>query len=145
MGITQFSRVKMHYTLKLDNGEILETTENDEPLEFIYGVGEIIPGLERELEGMNPGEEKHIVVPPEEAYGPRNPNAVITVPREEFPVEGELEEGMIFRLRREDGMVMSVTIAGVSENDVTLDLNHPLAGKTLHFDVKIEEVEEPEA
>ncbi len=144
MGISQFSRVKMHYTLKLDDGEILETTENGEPLEFIFGIGEIIPGLERELEGMNPGDEKHIVVPPEEAYGPRNPNAVITVPREEFPVEGELEEGMIFRLRREDGMIMSVTIAKVSEDEVVLDLNHPLAGKTLYFDVKIESVEEAE-
>jgi len=144
MGISQFSRVKMHYTLKLDDGEILETTENGEPLEFIFGIGEIIPGLERELEGMNPGDEKHIVVPPEEAYGPRNPNAVIAVPREEFPVEGELEEGMIFRLRREDGMIMSVTIAKVSEDEVVLDLNHPLAGKTLYFDVRIESVEEPE-
>jgi len=144
MGISQFSRVKMHYTLKLDDGEILETTENGEPLEFIFGIGEIIPGLERELEGMNPGDEKHIVVPPEEAYGPRNPNAVIAVPREEFPVEGELEEGMIFRLRREDGMIMSVTIAKVSEDEVVLDLNHPLAGKTLYFDVKIESVEEAE-
>lgn len=140
MEISSLCRVRMHYTLSLDSGEILETTKTGEPLEFIYGANEIIPGLERELAGMKEGDEKHIVVNPEDAYGLRNPDAIIQIPLEEFPVKENLEPGMIFRLNREDGTVIYATVMEIAGNDIMLDLNHPLAGETLHFDVIIDKI-----
>ena len=144
MVISQLCRVKLHYTVSLGSGEVLESTNEAEPLEFVFGNGEIISGLERGLEGMAAGEEKHIVVPPEEAYGVHNPEAVVSVPREEFQTGGELEPGMLFRLRREDGMVMHVKVISANDDEVSLDLNHPLAGEELHFDVKVEDVATPD-
>ncbi len=133
-------QVKMHYTLKLDNGEVLETTQDGEPVEFEFGAGSIIPGLEKELEGMAQGDEKHVVVEPDDGYGPRNPEALVKVSREEFPAEGPLEPGMMFQMNREDGVTMHVTVVGEEGGEVTLDLNHPLAGEKLHFDIKIAEI-----
>lgn len=140
MVIAKASRVKMHYSLKLEDGEVLDSTADGQPFEFEFGAGQIIPGLENELEGMDEGEEKQIVVSPEDGYGERNPEAVICVSREEFPVEEPLEAGMMFTLKREDGTIMQVTVADLTEKDVTLDFNHPLAGETLYFDVKIEKI-----
>ncbi|HUT52347.1 MAG TPA: peptidylprolyl isomerase [bacterium] len=135
--------VKMHYTLKLDDGEVLESSFDGDPIEFEFGSGRIIPGLEKALEGMTDGEEKHVVVACEDAYGPRNPDAVGAVPRGEFPEGEPLEPGMIFSLQRHDGMTMEAMVVEINDDDVTLDLNHPLAGETLHFDVKVEKVSEP--
>ena len=143
MEIGPLTQVKMHYTLTLANGEILESTAEGEPVEFIFGTGKIIPGLEKELEGMGIGEEKHIEVSPEEAYGERNPEAIVDIPKEEFPAQGPVEAGMMFKLQREDGMIMHVTVVESGEENLKLDLNHPLAGETLHFDVKIEGVSPP--
>jgi len=138
MNIAQFCRVKMFYRLSLDNGEVIEDVMEGEPMEFVFGVGEILPGLERELLGMAENEEKHIDLKPEDAYGIWNPNAVIRIPRQEFPPgEEKIEEGTIFRIRREDGMMMYATVASANEQEITLDLNHPLAGEILHFDVRI--------
>jgi FKBP-type peptidyl-prolyl cis-trans isomerase 2 len=135
--------VKMHYTLKLDDGEVLESSFDGDPIEFQYGQGQVIPGLEQALKGMTDGQEKHVVVPCQDAYGPRNPDAVGAVPRVEFPEGEPIEPGMIFSLQRHDGMTMEALVVEVGDNEVTLDLNHPLAGETLHFDIKVEKVSEP--
>jgi len=138
-------RVKMHYALNLDSGEMLESTFDGEPLEFTFGVGEIIPGLERELEGMADKQKKHIEVNVKDAYGERDPDAMVRLPRKEFAQVEGLAPGLVFRLRREDGMMMFATVMELSEEEVVMDLNHPLAGKTLFFDVEILEVAVPEA
>jgi len=144
MEIGQDSRVKMHYTLKLSDGTVLESSFDGDPIEFEYGKGQIIPGLESALEGMSAGEEKHVEIGPDDAYGQRDPEAVASVPKDEFPAQGPIEAGMIFRLVREDGMVSHVRVAEVMDDEIKLDFNHPLAGETLHFDVKVEDVEAPE-
>jgi FKBP-type peptidyl-prolyl cis-trans isomerase 2 len=143
MAIEEQSRVKIHYKLSLESGEVLEDTSGQEPLEFVFGAGQIIPRLEQELSGMEKGEQKKVTLEAEDAYGERDPKALVTIPREEFPAEGPIEPGMMFRLNREDGMVMHVTVAELSDNDVTLDLNHPLAGEKLHFELTLEEVSPP--
>lgn len=142
MEINGVCRVKMHYTLKLSSGEVVQTSFDGDALEFEYGRGEIIPGLESHLEGMNEGEEKSVVVSAADAYGDRDPKAVVTVPRSEFPAEGPLEAGMMFQLMAPNGQVMHAQLVEASESEVTLDLNHPLAGEDLHFEVKIESVGE---
>ncbi len=144
MNIGQHCRVKVFYRLSLGDGEMIEDAMQGEPMEFVFGSGEILPGLERALEGMSENEEKHVELPPEEAYGVWNPQAVLKVPRSEFPpAEEKIEEGMVFRISREDGVVMYATVTGADEAEVTLDLNHPLAGETLHFDIKIAGLEGP--
>ncbi len=136
-------KVEMHYSLSLDDGEELENTQEEGPIEFTCGEGKIIPGLEKELQGLAEGDEKLVVVPPEDAYGDYNPEALTTVPREEFPPEEKVEPGMTFVARREDGMIMHITVLEAGETEVKLDLNHPLAGKTLHFNVKILKITPP--
>jgi FKBP-type peptidyl-prolyl cis-trans isomerase 2 len=140
MVIEKASRVRMHYTLKLEDGEVVESTIGGDPLEFEFGAGEIMPGLENEMQEMVQGEEKQIVISPGQGFGERNPDAVISVSREDFPQETPLEEGMMFKLRRDDGTILHATVADLGEEDMILDFNHPLAGMTLYFDIRIEEI-----
>lgn len=142
MIINPACRVTMHYTLKLDDGEVLESSLEGDPIEFDLGSGQLIPGLEAALVGMSEGEEKHVVVACQDAYGPRNPAMVGQIPRDQFPPGEAVEPGMVFSLSRQDGMTMEAMVVEVNDKDVTLDLNHPLAGETLHFDVKVEKVSE---
>lgn len=128
--------VSIDYTLTVD-GEVVDTTEGDEPLQFLQGHQNIIPGLERELTGMKIGDSKQVVVPPTEAYGEIDPENIIEVPRTEFPPEIPLEPGTELEVKNADGEVLSATIAEITSDTVKLDFNHPLAGKQLTFDVKI--------
>lgn len=128
--------VSIDYTLTVD-GEVVDTTEGDEPLQFLQGHQNIIPGLERELTGMKIGGSKQVVVPPTEAYGEVDPENIIEVPRTEFPPEIPLEPGTELEVKNADGEVLSATIAEITSDTVKLDFNHPLAGKQLTFDVKI--------
>lgn len=128
--------VSIDYTLTVD-GEVVDTTEGDEPLQFLQGHQNIIPGLERELTGMKIGDSKQVVVPPTEAYGEVDPENIIEVPRTEFPPEIPLEPGTELEVKNADGEVLSATIAEITSDTVKLDFNHPLAGKQLTFDVKI--------
>jgi FKBP-type peptidyl-prolyl cis-trans isomerase 2 len=144
VAITQSCTVRMHYTLKLESGELIESSFEGEPIEFEFGSGNIIPGLEREIEGMDEGDEKHVVVEPEDAYGETDPAAVVSVPHERFPEDVKLEPGLMLQLQREDGVIMHARVVELTDAGVTLDLNHPLAGESLHFDIKIEKVTEPE-
>lgn len=131
--------VSIDYTLTVD-GEIVDSTEGDEPLQFLQGHQNIIPGLERELAGMKIGDKKQVLVQPTEAYGEIDPDNVVDVPRDEFPAEIPLEPGTELEVKNADGEVLSATIAQVDKDIVKLDFNHPLAGKLLTFDVTIVEL-----
>ncbi|MHB0859411.1 MAG: FKBP-type peptidyl-prolyl cis-trans isomerase [Anaerolineae bacterium] len=129
--------VSMDYSLRLADGEIVDSSEGRGPLEFVQGHGNIIPGLEQALYGMETGEEKDVTVAPTEGYGEFDSDLFETLPREAFPADVELEPGMAFRMRTETGETVVATISELEEQRVTLNLNHPLAGKTLYFHVKI--------
>lgn len=133
--------VSLEYTLTVD-GEVVDTTEGDEPLQFIQGHQNIIPGLERELVGMKIGESKNVIVPATQAYGEIDPENVVDVPRDEFPTEIPLEPGTELEVKNADGEVLSATIADVSKDTVKLDFNHPLAGKELTFNVTVTDLRE---
>ncbi|HTP03391.1 MAG TPA: peptidylprolyl isomerase [Anaerolineales bacterium] len=128
--------VSMHYTLHVD-GEMVDTSEGGEPLEFIQGMGHIVPGLEHELYNMKIGDTKSVVVAPKDGYGETDETAFMDVPREAFPKDVPLEQGTELELRDQAGNPAYARIDDVSEENVRLDMNHPLAGKELHFDVKI--------
>ncbi len=134
--------VSLDYTLTVD-GQVMDSTEGDEPLQFLQGHQNIIPGLERELTGMKVGESKQVVVTPTEAYGEVDPENVIDVPRGEFPAEIPLETGTELEVKNADGEVLSATIAAVNNDTVKLDFNHPLAGKELTFDVTVTDLRAP--
>jgi FKBP-type peptidyl-prolyl cis-trans isomerase SlyD len=128
--------VSIDYTLTVE-GEVVDSTEGDEPLQFLQGHQNIIPGLERELSGMKIGDNKEVVIQPNEAYGEVDPENVIEVPRSEFPTEIPLEAGTELEVKNADGEVLSATIADVTTKVVKLDFNHPLAGKQLTFTVTV--------
>lgn len=129
--------VSLDYTLRLDDGQVIDSTDNHAALEFLQGVGQIIPGLERELYGMTVGDEKEVKIAPEDGYGEKNPNAIQSVPRNIFPGDMELTPGQGLQLRDEQGNVFTAYVVNIEPEAVTLDLNHPLAGQTLHFEVKV--------
>ena len=128
--------VSLEYTLQVE-GEIVDSTGEDEHIQFIQGHGQIIPGLESQIYGMSSGESKEVTVPPEEAYGVLDEDALGTVPRDEFPPDMPLEKGVALQLRDEDGEVFDAYVESVGKKSVEINLNHPLAGKELHFSVKV--------
>jgi FKBP-type peptidyl-prolyl cis-trans isomerase SlyD len=134
--------IGMEYELRLDDNDVVDSSDGHGPLGFIQGRGQIIPGLEKALHGLAVGDEKHVVVAPEEGYGEFDSDLFETLPRDAFDPSIELEEGMGFRMRTNDGQVVIAYIDSVSDDEVVVNLNHPLAGETLHFDVKIVEVRE---
>jgi FKBP-type peptidyl-prolyl cis-trans isomerase SlyD len=128
--------VTMDYTLTV-NGEVIDSSDGNDPLEFLQGHQNIVPGLERELYGLKVGDSKQVTVTPAEGYGEVDLDAFLDISRSEFPDDIPLEIGVELDLRDDDGEVMSATISQVEGDNVQLDLNHPLAGETLEFDVKI--------
>ena len=128
--------VSLEYTLQAE-GEIVDSTGEDEHIQFIQGHGQIIPGLESQLYGMSSGESKEVTVPPEEAYGELDDDALGTVPRDEFPPDMPLEKGVALQLRDEDGEVFDAYVESVGKKSVEINLHHPLAGEELHFSVKV--------
>ncbi|MBS1251698.1 MAG: FKBP-type peptidyl-prolyl cis-trans isomerase SlyD [Anaerolineales bacterium] len=130
--------VSLEYTLRLEDGEIVDTSEGRDPLAYIQGQGNIIPGLEKAVAGMAVGDEKDVVVEPANGYGEADPDAYQEVPRNAFPSEMELTRGMGLSMRdRDTGEALEAYVAGIREDSVLLDFNHPLAGETLHFRVKV--------
>jgi peptidylprolyl isomerase len=136
--------IKIHYKGTLDNGEVFDSSEGREPLEFVSGLGMIIPGLEKEVETLEVGDKKTIKVNSEEAYGPILQEAIQNVPKDQFPQDIELKEGMQLAAQGPHG-VIPVTIKKINENDIEVDFNHPLAGKDLTFEVEIVEKREANA
>ena len=132
--------VSFAYVLKGSDGELLDNSEDNEPLTYLHGASQIIPGLEKALEGLAVGDERDIVVPPEEAYGERDPQGVFNVPRAAFPADAPLTAGGSLVGEDEDGNTVEVRIVSIGEEQVEVDANHPLAGATLHYHVAIKTV-----
>ncbi|WP_218961401.1 FKBP-type peptidyl-prolyl cis-trans isomerase [Desulfobotulus mexicanus] len=130
-------QVQVHYTGTFPEGEMFDSSEGRGPLSFEVGSGQMIPGFDAAVLGMAVGEKKKFTLPPEEAYGPHNPELVAVYEKSLFPEGMELEEGMILESRMEDGTVIPIRIAGIDGEDVTVDANFPMAGKTLVFDIEL--------
>ena len=134
-------KIKVEYTGTLEDGSIFDSSEkHDTPIEFTVGSGKLIKGFENAVIGMKVGEEKEIKIPPEEAYGLHNPEFVKDMPRNIFPENKQIQIGMVFLVSLQSGRQIPVWISKISENSVTVDLNPPLAGKTLIFKIKIVEI-----
>jgi FKBP-type peptidyl-prolyl cis-trans isomerase SlyD len=138
------SSVKMEYTLKDDKGQVLDSSDGKEPIAFVQGAHQIIPGLDKALLGMKVGDTKKVTVKPDEGYGVVDPKAETEVPKDALP-KGADVVGTRLLARGQDGHPRPVTVKAVKDNTVVLDLNHPLAGKTLFFDIKVVSVEPPKA
>jgi peptidylprolyl isomerase len=132
--------VKINFTGKLEDGSVFANTADGEPLEFKLGEGKIIPGIENAVEGMNVGESKSVEVPPEDAYGQRREELIQVVSRDKFPKNVEPRVGQQFEVSQQQGQSMVVRVVDTSEQSVTLDANHPLAGRDLTFDLELLEV-----
>lgn len=131
--------VSIYYELTNDAGEVLDASAEGEPLTYLHGAHNIIPGLESQLAGKTAGDRLDVTVQPEDGYGAHSPNLVQEVPRSAFPEPDTLEVGMRFNAQSDSGM-MSVVISAVDTDTVTVDANHPLAGQVLHFAVTIDDV-----
>ena len=142
VAIEKGSSVKIEYTLKDDKGAVLDTNAGKDALAFTQGAQQIIPGLDKALLGMKVGDTKKVTVKPEDAYGVVDPKAEAEVPKTALP-EGAAVVGTRLLARGQDGQPRPVTVKTVKDTTVVLDLNHPLAGKTLFFDVKVVSVEPP--
>lgn len=136
----QGDKVRVHYTGKLDDGTVFDSSTGRDPLEFVLGSGQIIPGFDAGVTGMDIGESKTVRIPSDDAYGPHHDEMVITVGRDEFPPEITPTVGDQLQMRHETGQIMMVTVTEVDDSNVTLDANHPLAGKDLTFDIELVEV-----
>jgi FKBP-type peptidyl-prolyl cis-trans isomerase SlyD len=128
--------VSMEYTLKVD-GVVTDSSEGREPLEFVHGAGNIIPGLEREMTGMAVGDSKDVMIAAAEGYGERDEEAFMDVPRDQFPAEIPMKVGTELQVQNQAGQPMFARIEQVEDKSVRLNFNHPLAGKDLHFSVKV--------
>ncbi len=134
-------KVKVHYHGKLTNGETFDSSEGRQPLAFEVGSGMVIKGFDDGVTGMTVGEKKTIHIPFGEAYGPRNPEMVIEMPKDRFPKDMEIEVGMPLAMNDGQGQQFQVVIQEIKEAVVMLDANHPLAGQDLIFDIELVEIE----
>ncbi|MBI9099837.1 MAG: peptidylprolyl isomerase [Spirochaetaceae bacterium] len=141
MTIIEKSVVSMHYKLTDESGQLLDESQ-DQPLKYIHGTNSLIPGLEKELDGKKAGDQIKATVPPEEAYGPVMPQLIQNLPKSTFQGAEKIEVGMEFEASNENNETMIVRVDAVNGEEVTINGNHPLAGKTLNFDVKVVEVRE---
>ncbi|MQA31764.1 MAG: peptidylprolyl isomerase [Luteitalea sp.] len=133
-------KVKVHYTGRLDDGRIFDSSKEQDPLELTLGDTQVIPGIEEAVKNMEPGEAKTVMVPAERAFGPHQSELVVQVDRAEFPAHIEPTVGQRLQVRRDDGVVTEVRVAEVSDEEVILDANHPLAGQNLTFDLQLVEI-----
>jgi len=132
--------VKVHYTGKFDDGTVFDSSREREPLEFTIGKGQLIKGFEEAVDGLAQGEKATVKIPPEKAYGQRREELVIRIGREQFPPTIEPKEGIMLNIRHPSGGLMEVSIVEVNDSTVTMDANHPLAGKDLTFEIELVEV-----
>ncbi|MET4129586.1 peptidylprolyl isomerase [Roseovarius sp. MBR-6] len=132
--------VRIHYTGTLSDGETFDSSQGRDPLEFTVGSGQIIPGLDAAIPGMSVGEKKIVEVPAEDAYGQADPSARQAVPRADIPAEIPLDLGTQLQVQTPQGQVMPVTVVEVTDEQVVLDANHPLAGRDLTFAIELVEI-----
>ncbi len=140
MPIADKKVVLIDYTLKNDTGDVIDSSEGGEPLAYIHGAQQIVPGLERELVGLEAGQTKDVVVAPEDGYGVQDPQGIFGVPRNAFPPDAKLNVGDSFLGEDESGGSVPVRVIELRDDMIIVDANHPLAGVTLHFHVAVREV-----
>jgi FKBP-type peptidyl-prolyl cis-trans isomerase SlyD len=145
MQATKDNVVSIEYRLHLGDGKIIDESDAGDPLVYLHGYEEIVPGLERAIEGKKAGESLKVQVSPEDGYGEYDPDGVEEVPREEFPPDMELEAGGIVTAVDDDGDEVEFLVKELRPKTVVVDFNHPLAGKTLHFEVTVREVRQATA
>jgi len=134
--------VKVHYTGTLKDGSVFDSSAEREPLEFKLGEGQLIPGFEKAVIGLEEGDKTNVDIPVEEAYGEAREELVINVPKDQLPDDVEPEIGMQLQVNQPDGQPVPVRIAEISDDELTLDANHPLAGKDLSFEIELVEIKE---
>lgn len=138
---TNGDTVRVHYTGKLEDGTVFDSSQDSEPLEFTIGEGEVIPGFENAVIGMELGQKKTVTIPSEEAYGPHHEEMIATVDRGQFPDDVHPEIGQEYEMQRDDGETFVMTVTDVTDDEITLDANHPLAGEDLTFDLELMGIE----
>jgi FKBP-type peptidyl-prolyl cis-trans isomerase SlyD len=143
MKIAKDTLVSIHYKLTDDEGSLIDSSEGQEPLEYLHGHGQIVPGLERALEGRAVGEAFDVLVTAEEGYGEYDPKKVLQVRRAQLPDDLEPEAGMRLMAESSSGDVVPLWVTAIEGEQVTLDANHPLAGQTLHFAIRVQLVRTP--
>lgn len=132
--------VCMDYTIRLANGQVVESSVGHEPLTYLHGHRQIVPGVEKAIEGLEAGSLLEVVVPPPEAYGERDPGGLFVVPRTAFPTGEEIAPGIMFSASRPDGKSITFRVVEANEQLVLVDTNHPLAGETLHISIHVHTV-----
>jgi FKBP-type peptidyl-prolyl cis-trans isomerase SlyD len=145
MKIGNNSVVSLQYKLTNNAGEVLDSSEGDEPLVYLHGSDSIIPGLENVLTGKSAGEQLQVTVPPEEGYGQFDDALIQVIPREAFEGIDDIQPGMQFQAENPDGQLQIVCVKEIGDEGITIDANHPLAGQVLNFDVTVEVVREATA
>jgi peptidylprolyl isomerase len=138
--VKEGDKVKVTYTLTLDDNTVIEKTDETNPFEFTLDTGKIIPGFEKAVIGMSPGESKSVKIPPEEGYGERREELVMKVDRKDLPEDLEPEVGQHLRLESDKQDSFMVTVTGASDSEVIMDANHPLSGKNLSFEIELIEI-----
>jgi len=128
-------KVKIHYTLTVE-GEIVDSTQGSEPMEFVFGDSAMLPSFQEAIKGLKAGDKNNFSLQPENGFGQPDPNAIVQIPRSNLP-EGDLQPGMMFSATSEQGYPMRATVVKIEDDTATMDFNHPLAGKELLFDVEI--------
>jgi len=129
--------VQVHYTGKFGDGSVFDSSAGRDPLEFTVGAGQVIPGFEQAVEGMAVGQTKTVTIPAAEAYGDRVAEAVLQVPREQLPPDLEPEVGQQLVMQSRDGRQIPIVVVEVTEDSITIDANHPLAGRDLTFEIEL--------
>jgi len=132
--------VKVHYTGSFDDGTVFDTSEGKDPLTFTIGAGDVIPGFDTAVVGMAAGDNKKIEVPMDDAYGPHHEELVLTIEKEHLPMESDPMEGMMLQAHLKDGQTVMVQVTDVTDDSITLDANHPLAGRDLTFQITLMEI-----
>ncbi len=143
MAIKKGNKIKVEYTGTLDDGTVFDSSKHGDhshPLEFEVGEGKVIKGFDEAVIGMEKGEEKEFKLKSSEAYGEPNPQAIQKIPRDQLPKDQEPKEGMMLIMKAPTGQQIPAKITEITDKEVTLDLNHPLAGKNLNFKIKIMEI-----
>lgn len=139
--VQQGNTVKVHYTGRLEDGTVFDTSQDRDPLSFTVGEGMVIPGFEQAVAGMEPGDTKTTEITPEEGYGPRREDMVVQVPQQQISQDVQPSVGQQLQLRLQNGQTVPVVVTNVENGTVTIDANHPLAGRTLIFDIELVDIE----
>jgi len=137
---TKGNKVKVHYTGKLNDGTVFDSSENREPLEFVLGDGNMIKGFDTAVHGMELGANISVVIPSAEAYGEKREDMMVDIPIDQVPADIKPEVGMDLSIQNQDGQPMPVKVVNVDAEKITLDANHPLAGQDLTFEIKLVDI-----